>query len=103
MTIREVTFYQVQCDQSGCTETTETLGGDYSAWGNTSGAEDDWVNAEGQATEDGKHFCEQHRVPECCDCGSTAVVVNDAPDGSGDWYCEKCRTGETDQTAVMNA
>lgn len=85
--IVQVTMYKVVCDAAGCTFQTSDISSEYEAWSDAGHAEDEWRDSDNQATEDGKHFCEKHGVPVCCHCGSTKVVINDEPDGSGDWYC----------------
>lgn len=93
MSVREVTMYKVVCDAAGCTYETNDFS-DFAAWGNEGAAEDEWRDSDHQVTDDGKHFCDNHRVAECCNCGSSVVVVNDDPPTNGDWYCYKCGSDE---------
>jgi hypothetical protein len=60
MTIREVTYYQVACDEPGCGLDTETKGGEYTAWSDTDGAVEDWTGSDGQVLDDGRTYCEKH-------------------------------------------
>lgn len=88
MTVKEATYYYVQCDGPGCEFKTGDTGSDYSAWGDSGAAADDWECSDLQSTAEGKHYCDAHRLPMCADCGRTEGLVNDDPDGkSGDWWC----------------
>lgn len=92
MSIREVTMYKVVCDAAGCKVETNDHS-DFAAWSEPDGAAADWNDADQQTTDDGKHFCDEHRVPTCCGCDSAIVVVNDDPP-NGDWYCYKCASDD---------
>ena len=87
MSIKEVTYYFIQCDAPDCTFKTGDNNSDYSAWSDIDGALTDWNCADLQSTAEGKHYCDTHRVNECGDCDRTEGLVNDADDDSGDWWC----------------
>lgn len=88
MSVKEATYYFVQCDGPDCNFATEDMGGDHSAWAEADGAVEEWECSDYQSTADGKHYCDQHRLPQCADCDRTDGLVNDDPDGeSGDWWC----------------
>lgn len=83
MTLRPVTYYEVVCDHEGCEMRTSGLGGDYTAWSSDGDAQEDWEYADGQTVGD-RHYCEVHRVPECCECDATDSLVEH---DDGDHYC----------------
>ncbi len=68
MSIREVTYYQVVCDEPGCVVTTETVSDEYSAWSDSGQAVDHWVNVGLYHGEDGRDLCDLHS-PKCPGCG----------------------------------
>lgn len=90
MSIREVTYYFIQCDHPDCTYKTGDTNSDYSAWSDRDGAETDWEYADLQSTADGKHYCDAHRKPECADCDRTEGLIHDAEE-SGEWWCPEHR------------
>lgn len=98
-------MYKVVCDTAGCKFETNDFS-EFAGWGDAGVAEDEWRDADYQVTDDGKHFCEKHRVPVCCGCDSTVVVVNDVPPAAGDWYCYKCASDDgllgTPESAVQS-
>ncbi|HEY6019056.1 MAG TPA: hypothetical protein VIY48_03925 [Candidatus Paceibacterota bacterium] len=62
MTLRAVTYYQVECDHHGCKEQPND---EYSAWSDASYALDDAIeNAEWSNNDEGLHWCPKHR-PSC--------------------------------------
>jgi hypothetical protein len=85
MSIKQVPYYQVECDEPGCDYSTFDTSSDYSAFGDQDGAQDDWGYGDHQSTEDGKHYCDSHRRPECADCGKTDGLIND--EASGEHWC----------------
>lgn len=89
MSIREVTYYQVACDEPGCGLDTGSLGHDYSAWSDRDGAVDAWEEVgNGVVFDDGRAYCEEHRRSHTCEgCGENDVVV----EVDGQWYCRECR------------
>jgi hypothetical protein len=96
VSIQKVTMYRVVCDAAGCDVKTGDLG-DYSAWGEEQHAVDEWDACDQQVTDDGKHFCDNHRVPTCCECGGSRGVANNDPDDDGDWFCARHRDLADDQ------
>ena len=89
MSVREVTYYQVTCDHSGCEESTLTFG-EYSAWSDKESAIEDWSGHGGQVISETRHLCLKHRQPECTDCGE---VVGLRKDERGCWFCPTCMPG----------
>ena len=83
MSVREVTYYQVVCDHPGCTVATGDDGGPHSAWSSRDDAVWDWTCGDHQTVDD-RHYCEAHRVPECCECDATDSLVEH---DDGDHYC----------------
>lgn len=89
MTMRELTYYQVMCDEPGCRF---VGGGAYSAWAEAEYAEDEWRDNDGQIlASDPAHFryyCEEHWRPVCAKCGVAAAALElDEPEG--DPYCPR--------------
>lgn len=68
MSVREVTYYQVVCDEPGCEFNTEDFCDEYSAWSDSGTAIDDWVNADLYHGDDGRDLCPAH-APKCPGCG----------------------------------
>lgn len=97
MTIREVTMYQVHCDEPGCDCNTGSTDFEYYAFSDKEGAELDWTAGggvgnwdENQVTPEGKHYCSEHIKPECAatvGCYRTEGLINEDPDSEGDWFC----------------
>jgi len=83
MTLRPVTYFEVACDHEGCEVKTGDLA-DYSGWLGASHAVEDWEDSGGQTVGD-RHYCPDHRVPECCECDATDGLVEGHVDG--DMYC----------------
>jgi hypothetical protein len=88
MSIREVTMYQIACDEPECKFDTTDCGDGYWAWSDTEGALAEWEDWDGQDTEDGKHYCPKHRRAQCCGCDTTENLTR--PEPGGDWFCPKC-------------
>lgn len=86
MSVREVTMFKVVCDWPGCKFETGSFS-NCAGWGDAGYAEEEWRDSENQVTPDGKHYCDEHRIPECADCDRTDNLVNDEPDDTGDWWC----------------
>ena len=82
MSIREITMYQIACDHPGCDYNTGT-DGDYSGWGDTETALDDWRDSIDGQTSGDEHYCPPHRRHCCADCGNT----RDLSEWAGDHYC----------------
>jgi hypothetical protein len=77
MSVCKITYYQIMCDEPGCTVSTATLGGEYNytAWATPEVAEADWGNSEGFTIGE-RHYCLDHRtVHECAECGWTSHVT----------------------------
>lgn len=88
MSIREVTYYQVACDEPGCQVATDALGSEYSAWGDPGGAEEEWESYNGLAF-DGWHFCGEHRLThECSWCSWEGAGAT--PNDDGEFLCPSC-------------
>lgn len=88
MSLREVTYYQVACDQEGCTVDTDSLSSDYSAWSDRNGAEEEWQDDDHMIVGDGRHFCVDHRRGHECDhCDWTGDGATPADDC---WLCPSC-------------
>ena len=83
MSIKEVTYYQIECDEPNCERCTGD--GEFSAWGDAGAALDDWRDGDGVFTEDGRTFCEEHRPPVCVDCDATVDLTEDVP--GGELFC----------------
>jgi hypothetical protein len=79
-------MYKVVCDGPNCKYATIDVS-EYECWTEAGHAEDEWREAGLQVTEDGKHYCDHHRLPECADCDRTDNLVNDEPGDTGDWWC----------------
>lgn len=91
MSAREVTYYEVVCDEPGCGRTTGDLGSDYTAWSDREGALDEWINSDGVVMVDGRTFCYDHvagRICDHCDEGRDTAP----PDDDGERLCAKCAT-----------
>lgn len=84
MSIKEVIYYQVVCDAPDCGFATSDLGHEFSAWSDQDGALADWDCSDRQATAEGKHFCDDHRIPVCADCDKTEGLTQDADE---EWWC----------------
>lgn len=80
MSVRTVTYYQLECDEPGCGTTTSELG-DYSAWADHGAAIEEWFDNDGVELEDGRTFCvghgEKHRCAECREPSNALVVGED--------------------------
>jgi len=63
MAIIEATYYEVQCDEPGCTVRTSELGGEFSAYSAASNALQDWIDGDQYHGTRGD-FCEDH-APRC--------------------------------------
>lgn len=72
MTVKSKPYYWVECDEPGCGVTTGDLG-DYSAWSDAGQAEDMWRDGDNQEI-DGRHYCYDHRKPQCSGCGKAGPV-----------------------------
>jgi len=86
MSVNEVTYYEVSCDEPGCGTETGDLG-DYSAWSNRGAALDQWLDADGQYLPDGSTYCESHRKPQCDECEEFVPVDEDR-------LCTSCRDSD---------
>ena len=91
MSIKEVTYYRVQCDYPGCFIDTEDIDDNYSAFMQAGCAEDSWECSDcqtisGYGTESDRHYCVEHRVPECVACFRLGVLQ----DSGGDFWCGQC-------------
>lgn len=96
MSIREVTYYQIECDYPGCDFATGDNGSEYySAWDSAGGAEGEWRYDGGITADDGKHLCEEHSTEYMClECGEDfSQPVPQRPDHDGERWCDKCVTG----------
>lgn len=68
MSVKEVTYYQIVCDEPGCTFKTGDGGEDFSAWSDANAALEDWsydhwrqsIEVDGEL----RHYCEEHVKPE---------------------------------------
>lgn len=86
--IEPVTYYKVRCDWPDCRVSTESLGGEYSAWSDSGAAVDEWVNDDGVVLEKSQHaFCHEHSLFfRCPECGEMAVTfMGLLPDVSPMW------------------
>lgn len=93
MSIKEETYYRVECDHDGCTTDTSDLG-DFSAWGDRGVASDEWAECAQRIDIDGetKHYCEKHQLPQCGECDEPGNP--DHPDE----LCDACaKAVEVDQ------
>lgn len=97
MSVREVTYYQVACDHPDCDVTTGSLGGDFSAWSEPGHALDEWINSDCQSLDDGRTFCDQHRVPMCERCDEP--LPSDSADRDVCPRCEAEDNGSGDHDA----
>lgn len=65
MSVKEVIYYQVECDYPGCTVSTDDTNDEYSAWSDAGTAVDDWTSGDHQAAQFGDTLvtlCERHHV-----------------------------------------
>jgi hypothetical protein len=68
MALKEVTYYQIECDYEGCGEATDTqMTSDYSAFSDHGSAHDEWIACGHYAGEDGSHYCAEHSPSPCVD------------------------------------
>lgn len=100
MTLREVAYYEVVCDD--CEVKTGDLG-DYSAWSDHGHALDEWRNHEGWVGDDGETLCWKH-APRChicsevqepdgfCTCLDAARDAYEMADGDQRFFAETVRT-----------
>jgi len=86
MSIRTLTMYEVACDEDGCAVVTGTYG-DWSCWGDPGTAVEDWTERDDHQAFDGKHYCDEHRKPECDGCEK--VTDDLRQDAKGQW-CPDC-------------
>lgn len=63
MSVVPIRMYRVVCDEPGC-EVSAQDGNhyDYYAWVDPEQAEDDALDGDWLVTEDGKHYCTDHRL-----------------------------------------
>ena len=92
MSIKEVTYFTVECDAGNCGKTLGDLGGDYSAWADEWMAVEEWTNHDGLVlTEDvdGKALCPDHAKDYlwCDQCGDKRTTDRDADDSP---ICPAC-------------
>ena len=83
-----VTYYKVRCDWPECKTETGDMGSEYSAWGDSGGAIDDWVNGDGIVLEgSGRALCAEHApVFMCSECGEEAYGMRGiAPNVTPTW------------------
>jgi len=63
MSIKQATFYAIQCDYPGCTYDTSDLG-EYSAWMHLSDAVEEWQSADmlivKNGPDDKRFYCDEH-------------------------------------------
>jgi hypothetical protein len=85
MSIRSLTMYEIECDESGCGVRTGTYS-DWSCWADPETAVEDWDNSDNQAIE-GKHYCYEHRKPQCVGCEEFADLI----EVDGEHWCVECR------------
>jgi len=64
MPIREVTYYEAECDHEGCDIDLFALTGEHSAWAHRDTTIDCWTDAYGVILDDGTTYCEKHRPIE---------------------------------------
>lgn len=93
MSIKEVTYYQVHCDESGCDVKTGDMA-EYSAFGEASQAKDDWEDGDGIVCDDGRTFCGNHTLGKRC-AGCDHVGTDLTMDESDEYWCPKCLADET--------
>lgn len=90
MTARPIPCYEIVCDEPECGKKTQDIS-DFAGWGDIDVAEDEWENADGQTIGE-RHYCWEHRQPQCFECDTFDRPLIIAPDGQ--WYCEDCRPDE---------
>lgn len=87
MSIRQVAYYQVHCDEAGCDRSTGDTG-EYSAWSSREDAQTDWEEGWGIALDDGRTFCETHSVDKrCAGCDYKGTDLTEYDE---DRWCPKC-------------
>lgn len=90
MSVKEVTFYRVECDAEGCTVSTEDMG-DYAAWADPGAALDEWGReGEARSFDDGRTLCREHAQPYVCvGCEAESTVPLEVVEDD-DRLCPKC-------------
>lgn len=73
MSIKEVTYYEVHCDEPGCGRCTETENETFGAFLSQSRAVDDWSINEGYDMGSDRHLCAKHAEPYICQKCSDVV------------------------------
>lgn len=96
MSVKEVTYWTVECDEEGCGVTLGDLGGEYSAWADEGVAAEDWTNSDGLILHesDDKALCPKHAEAYrwCEHCGDQRTTGRDE---NGDAICGKCEAQVT--------
>lgn len=95
MSVKEVTYYVVECDARGCDQRAD--GGEYTAWDCPEGATNeaeclDWAVVKSK----GEHYCPDHLDRACIECGETEGIelAPEYPEGDGWPYCAEHRPEE---------
>ena len=91
-----VTFYEVRCDEPGCSRRTVDLASEYASWSDPEAARDNWTDFDGIVLDDGRAFCEKHARGKTCDSceESGPTIVNH----DGDYLCVECAEEETTES-----
>ncbi len=63
MSFESAPYYWIVCDQPDCgAKSTEF--GEFTAWSDKDGAEEEAFNSDWTIAQDGKHYCEKHHPEE---------------------------------------
>lgn len=97
MSIRTSPYYWLECDAPGC-GANSTEGDDYTAYGTEEGAKEQAQDAEWKLIEDGRHYCYEHAMYVCMECG--ALDLTELA-GERDYLCVSCfsKTREVEEVA----
>jgi hypothetical protein len=88
MSIKEATYYYVECDAAGCGARTGDMG-EYSAWSDHGVALDEWVSGDGYHDDKtGQSFCGDHWPTLCVECEDAIATGVDA---DGEVACDEHR------------